>query len=77
MDHLLPAHDKPLEQSTTPNNAPLLPDLPLPNQSDFVPIVETEHSAQSPIVGQRTDQPVTEGCYPTRVNRQPPARHAS
>ena len=69
VDHLHPAHDKPLEQNTTPNNAPLSPDLPLPNQSDFIPIVKTEHSEQSPVVEQRTDQPVTERRYPSRVNR--------
>ena len=77
VDHLRPAHDKPLDENTTPNNAPLSPDLPLPNQSDFVPIVDTEHSEQSPVVEQRTDQPVTERRYPSRINRRPPARYTS
>ena len=48
IDHLHSAHDKPVEQSTTvPNNALLSPDVPSPNQSDFVPIFETEHSEPS------------------------------
>ena len=76
IDHLCSAHDKPVEQSTTvPNNAPLSPDVPSPNQSDFVPIVETEHSEPSPVVQDRTDQPVTERRYPMRLNRRLPAKH--
>ena len=61
IDQLRSAHDKPVEQSTTvPTNTSLSPDVPSPNQTDFVPIVETEHSEPSPVVEHRTNQPVTE-----------------
>ena len=78
IDQLRSAHDKPVEQSTiVPTNTSLLPDVPSPNQSDFVPIVETEHSEPSPVVEHRTNQPVTERRYPMRLNRRPPAKYTS
>ena len=65
IDQLCSAHDKPVEQSTTaPMNTPPSPDVPSPNQSDFVPIVEIEHSEPSPVVEHRANQPVTERRYP-------------
>ena len=75
IDHLRSAHDKPVEQSTT--NTSLSPEIPSPNQSDFVPIVETEISEPSPVVEQRTNQPVTERRYPMRLNRRPPTKYTS
>ena len=75
IDHLRSAHDKPVELSTTvTTNTSLSPDVPSPSQSDFVPIVGTEHSESSSVSEQRTDQPVTERRYPVRLNRRPPAK---
>jgi len=74
IDHLLPAEDKPLDQNT---KAPLSPDLPLPTQSDFIPVSDNEHSEQLPNVEQRANQPPSERRYPRRLNRRPPARYTS
>ena len=72
VDHLRPAHDRPPNQhGTVPRDSPVSPDLP--NPSDFIPIVDSE---QSPVVEQRTDQPVTERLYPKRLNCRPPVRYS-